>query len=433
MREFTGSVIAERYQLDRYLAEGNFGAVYRATQMAYGIPLRDVAMKISKRAMSDKEATTAFSDALLMAKVVDNTPDMAARQHFVSIYDAGRCPEDGPLGGHPYLVMEYIHGGSLKDFIDKTPFPLKRAFGYFHQMLDAMAFMHGGMERPIAHRDIKSDNVLVSREKSGEDRVVITDFGLAVEVDTLLGWAQSGGDMAYLAPESFSHHIASPQSDVYMLALVFYEMISGRNPFSQVGRHLSGEDEEKRKEISRLHLQARQIERFPALDEQVELKTMPAVLAVIRNALVADMNLRPYRNAVEFQADFKKAIAGAAPVQLRQEQAWDIVQRLTTEAESSFQAGDVALGDQRLEEAMEINKDTHRMPDSMMVGRTYLLRVRRLLQAGDQEGAGKLAFEGYRRRKCRSTCQSLVDYYQARQLPQAAAFLQELQSCRDQS
>ena len=63
MRDYVGSVIAGRYSLDQYLAEGNFGAVYRATQIAYGIPLREVAIKISKRPMSDQEARKAFADA----------------------------------------------------------------------------------------------------------------------------------------------------------------------------------------------------------------------------------------------------------------------------------------------------------------------------------------------------------------------------------
>ncbi len=432
MRDYIGSVIAGRYSLDQYLAEGNFGAVYRATQIAYGIPLREVAIKISKRPMSDQEARKAFADALLMAKVVDTAENIAIRQHFVSIYDAGRCPEDGPLGGHPYLVMEFIRGGSLKVYTQQGPFPLTRAITYFDQALAALAFMHGGLERPVAHRDIKADNVLVARSETGADRVVVTDFGLAIEVDTLLGWVESGGDLAYLAPESFSHHISSPQSDVYMLALLFYEMISGSNPFSHVGRHLRGDTEEKRQELSRLHLQARQIERYPALDYHVELNRRPKLASVIRAALAPDMGSRPYRNAVELQTDWEKAKGMDLHTPKRLEQPWEEVGRLAREADGFFRLGETHRGDELLDQAMKINRDPRKIPDPMTVGSVYLVQVKRLLEKGQVAEAGKLAFEGYNRRRCRSTCQSLVEYYQSRKLPQAAGFIKERDACQDQ-
>jgi serine/threonine protein kinase len=432
MREFVGSLISGRYQLDRYLAEGNFGAVYMATQQAYGIPLREVAIKISKRPMSDQEARHAFSDALLMAKVVDSAASMEVRQHFVSVYDAGRCPEDGPLAGHPYLVMEFIRGGSLKVYTRQGSFPLTRAIDYFDQVLTALAFMHGGLERPVAHRDIKPDNVLVARSEAGPDRVVVTDFGLAIEVDTLLGWAESGGDMAYMAPESFSHHICSPQSDVYMLALLFYEMICGSNPFSHVGRHLRGETAETRKEISRLHLEARQIERFPALDQHVELRNRPGIVEVIRAALAADMGSRPYRNAVELRRAWEQAVKGKGEPTPPQKYPWEEVKSLTRQAKQCFAVGDHARGDGLLEQAMTLNRDAKRIPDPMTVGQAYLLQVRRLLERGQSEEAGRLAFEGYRRRKCRSTCQALVDYYHYRKLPQAGGFMQELSTYKEE-
>jgi hypothetical protein len=431
MRQFEGAEIDGRYRLEQYLAEGSFGAVYRAAQLAYGVPLREVAFKISKRPMDDAEARRTFGDALLMAKVVGSASDPAIRQHFVTIYDAGRCLDEGTLNGHPYLVMEYIHGGSLHDFLKSGPFPLTRAMQYFDQLLEAMAFMHGGMAHPVAHRDLKPDNILVSRGLGGPDRVVVTDFGLAVEVDTLLGWVDSGGDLAYLAPESFSHDISSPQSDVYMLGLVFYEMLTGSNPFSQVGAHLRGEDEDRRAELRRIHLLARQMERFPVLDTHLELRGYRALLRVLRTTLAADMDSRSYRNACDLRAAWQAAIneAGGAG---SSEPAWETARRLAAEAEACFAVADTARGDRLLQEAMALNRDRARMPDARLAGKAYLLAVQRLLQQGQREEAKALAHEGFNRRKCHSTYQALIAYYQSSGSPLAGRFMQEMASCRDQ-
>ena len=287
MSAFEGEAIAGRYRLERFLDGGNFGAVYRASQLAYGLELRQVAIKIAKRPMSDSEARRAFDEALTMARVADTASDPALRQHFVSVFDAGRCPEGGALAGHPYVAMELISGGSVKNSLKLGPFPLTRAVAYFDQMLRGMAFMH---QNDLVHRDLKPGNILISRRQDGSDVVKISDFGLVIEVDRLLR-ASSGGDSAYLAPESFSDDDrCSRQSDVYMLGLVFHEMLTGVNPFSEVGAHLRGSDESKHPELRRLHLAARHHRAFPTLEQHAELKERPALAAVIRNSLQADVH-----------------------------------------------------------------------------------------------------------------------------------------------
>ncbi len=428
MRELVGKTVDGRYQLETYLAEGNFGAVYQATQMAYGMPLRQVAVKVSKRPMSDAEARKTFGDALLMARVVDSARDINIRQHFVQVYDAGRCPDSDPLPGHPYLVMEFISGGSLRQQLKSGPFTLTRAVNYFNQMLEAMAFMHGGMERPITHRDLKTDNILVKQTEDGKDRVLVTDFGLAIEVDTLLGWVQSGGDLAYLAPESFSRNIASPQSDVYMLGLVFYEMISGHNPFSRVGIHLQGEDKNQG-ELRQLHLAARQHERFNELEQHIELRGRPELVRVIRTALASDMINRTYTNARELQAAWKQSLIAGQRSTNDVKQPWEQVRTLTYEAEQCFAVSNTQEGEARLDQALAINRT--RVNDPMLVGKTYLLKVQRLLLQGRVKEAGELANEGYRRRKCHSTIKAMEAYYRSVQSPLAAGFSNELARCAD--
>lgn len=426
MRSLEGSLLAGRYRLEHCLDEGNFGAVYRASHIAYGVELRGVAVKVAKRAMSDSEARRIFGDALLMASLADATPDATLRQHFVSVFDAGRCEESGPLGGRPYLVMELVKGGSLKHCLRVGPFPLKRTIEYFDQILQAMAFMHGGGggERgPIVHRDLKPANILVSRPDNAADIVKITDFGLAIEVGSLLGWVESGGDLAYLAPESFSHNICSPQSDVYMLGLVFYEMIAGHNPFREVGRQLRGVDSQQHVELRRLHLAARQTEMFPVLQEHVELRRKPELAQVIRQALAADMNTRGFANACEFQGAWQRAKKGNGPI--THESAWDKVRRWTEEADACFQLQDDDRGDKLLKQACDLNENAKEVPDSLLVGKTYLLAVERLLCKGAIEEAGRLAMNGCRRRRCRSTCLAVARYCEEQGNPVVANSLRD--------
>lgn len=438
MRAFVGAVIANRYRLEQFLDEGAFGAVFRATHLAYGAPLREVAIKIAKRPMTESEAQRAFGEALLMAKVADTTADAALREHFVTVYDAGRCPDGGPLANHPFLVVELAPEGSLKSCLRSGPFPLTRAATYFDQILRAVALMHsevagdGRRRQPIAHRDLKPSNVLVVRSGQSPDLLKIADFGLAVEMDSLLGWVESGGDLAYLAPESFTLGVCSLQSDVYMLGLVFYEMLTGQNPFAEVGVHLRGADEEKRDELRRLHLAARQAEKFALLESHEEIRHCPQLGQVIRTALQLDPGARMYTNAGQMLAAWERARGGGqvTPTE-RPLQPWDLARRLIGEAEACFAVKDWERGDGLLREAMEINRDRSQVPDRMAVGRGYLLMVERLLKQGATVEAGRLANEGYHRRRCGSTCKAMERYYVALNPVLARGFQQEANQCID--
>lgn len=438
MHAFEGAVIAERYRLVECLDEGAFGAVYRASHLAYEVELREVAIKLSKRPMSSQEARQVFADALLMARVADATADAAMREHFVTVHDAGRCPEGSALGGHPYVVMELVRGGSLKGCLRVGSFPLTRAIAYFEQILKAVAFMHGGIlgaegrHRPIAHRDLKPSNVLVTRPREGADVLKVTDFGLAVEVDTLLGWVESGGDLAYLAPECFSHNVSSPQSDVYMLGLLFYEMLTGTNPFAEVGNHLRGSDQKHHAELRRLHLQARQLERFSLLENHEEIRQHQTIGRVVRTALAPDMRSRSFTNASEFYAAWREALkpstGGGQAIR-----PWQRVEQLTAQAEQCIAAGDRRRAEELLLAAMQINRDPRQVPDRMTVGRCYLLLLDLLLAQGKTAEASELAFEGYRRRVCRSTCLAMARSYRSQGSSAAAGLEAEARSCKDQA
>lgn len=437
MRTLEGKVLADRYRLDSYLDEGAFGAVFKGVQMVLQQELREVAIKVAKRPMHAAEVSVVFRDALLMTRLAGAASPAALREHFIDVIDAGLLPAGSPMAGHPFMVMELVRGGSLKGHLQLGPFPLTRVINYFEQVLHAVAFMHGSdasggpSRQAVIHRDLKPANLLVVRRATSGDLLKVTDFGLAVEVDSLLGWVESGGDLAYLAPESFSHKICSPQSDVYALGLIFYEMLAGENPFGEVGRHLRGTDEEKRNELCRLHVMARQLEQFPALQRHEELRRQPALAQVVRSALQPDMNTRPFRNAVELLGAWK-AVRGTDEDPTNTERPWQKARRLTGEAEQCFGVREFARGDELLDRAMALNGDPRQVPSAMLVGRTHLLKVQRLIAQDALEAAGRVATDGYHRRRCRSTCQAMAEWYTAQASPAAAAFLREASDCPDQ-
>ncbi len=437
LASYEGAVIDGRYRLTRFLDEGAFGAVFKAEQMAYGVTLREVALKIAKEPMSDLETRVAFHDALVMARLLDGIRDASMKDRFVTVHDAGRCPEGSMLAGHPYMVMELVRGAGLHRHLESGPFPLTKAIAYFDRMLEAVALMHRGTKdpdggiRPVVHRDLKPANILVIRNSGGEDTIKIADFGLAIEVDTLLGWTDSGGTMAYLAPESFSRNTCSPQSDVYALGLIFYEMIAGKNPFVQVGNHLRGETDETSGELRRLHLIARQTEKFALLETHEELGRHPGLIQVLRTALASDMASRVYRNAGELKADWDRARARGQ--RSREPTPLDTVEKLLESAEQCYAVGDQSRGDEFLDRAMVVNRDPRRVSDRNTNGRCYLKKVERLLKQNRTEQAGILANEGYRRRPCRSTCLAVARYYEAMKSQVAANFYREASCCKDEA
>src|SRR5699024_4533698 len=137
-----------------------------------------------------------------------------------SIYDVGE-------GDRPYIVMEYIDGMDLKQYIrENHPIPYQKAIDIMEQILDGIAYAH---KNDVIHRDIKPHNILI--DKNGN--VKITDFGIAValsqnsitQTNSLLGSVQ------YISPEQARGNVVTKQSDIYSLGIVLYELLTGTVPF----------------------------------------------------------------------------------------------------------------------------------------------------------------------------------------------------------
>jgi len=211
-----GQVIAGRYRLESQLGEGGMGVVYRARHVLID---RVVALKLIR---PDLRGETHLRAWMVREARAANRVDHA---HIVDIHDVGET-EDGEL----YLVMEYLIGDSLSSQIAKGPMPIARAVDILEQMTAALARAH---DLGVVHRDLKSDNIMITGRGGRKDFVKILDFGLAALTrDPRL--APKGavfGTPEYMSPEQARGEDAISSSDLYALGILFFEMLTGRLPF----------------------------------------------------------------------------------------------------------------------------------------------------------------------------------------------------------
>jgi serine/threonine protein kinase len=204
-REIPGYVIHEQ------IGEGGMGQVCRAIQIEHQRP---VAIKWLNPAAECWPAPPAFPrESRLMASLV--------HPHVVAIYDSGQ------VNGRHYLVMEYVPGASLRAaMIPGQPWTLARTAPVLNAMTQALSFIH---DQGILHLDLKPENVLCS--PSGD--IKITDFGLAlprVDARTLSALGLAQGTLDYCSPEQRHGLPLDQRSDVFSLAVVTHELLTGKLP-----------------------------------------------------------------------------------------------------------------------------------------------------------------------------------------------------------
>src|SRR5687768_4937525 len=215
-----GDILDNRYEILAPLAEGGMGAVYRARRRLLG---DEVAIKVVRSDLSNETAADRFLRESRIA---------ASLRHpaVVSILDF-----DIPTGQAAYLVMELLSGPSLQEEIAARG---KLDVADVQRILPPIcSALHLAHENGVIHRDIKPANI-VAHEYPGNVRIYkIVDFGVANLRDTgdatrLTGAQQFVGTVAYAAPEQLNAAGVDARSDIYSLAVVVFEMLTGRPPFS---------------------------------------------------------------------------------------------------------------------------------------------------------------------------------------------------------
>jgi tRNA A-37 threonylcarbamoyl transferase component Bud32 len=210
--------LAGRYRLDELIAEGGFAQVFRA----YDTELqRTVAIKIPKPSkLESKEAFQAEARRVARLK----------HDNIVPVYDVG-LEED-----ICFIVTEYVEGGSLADRMGKGRPSREEAIRWICEIADALEYAH---LNGVIHLDIKPGNILID----SNGRAKLADFGIARSAMKTGVFAPSLGTLRYMAPEQLEGKPIDHRTDIYSLAVVLHELLTGRLPYS------SSEPNVLRKEI----------------------------------------------------------------------------------------------------------------------------------------------------------------------------------------
>lgn len=209
-------ILGNRYEILEKIGTGGMGNVFKAHDKKLD---RIVAIKVLKLEYNeDNNFIRKFKRESLAAASISHP-------NIVSIYDVGTEKiQDKEVH---YIVMEYIDGKTLKDLInDEGRLSEKRALNYCIQIAEALKVAHS---KHIVHRDIKSQNIMVTRD----DRIKVTDFGIARVADNTTVTATNAvmGSVHYFSPEQARGAKVDNRSDIYSLGIVLFEMLTGRLPF----------------------------------------------------------------------------------------------------------------------------------------------------------------------------------------------------------
>ena len=209
-------VIDGRYRILRKVAEGGMATVYEALDERLN---RHVAVKVIHTQLAQGPHRAQFEQRFRREA---QSAAAIANPHIVQVYDTGL------FKGLDYLVMEYVHGISLRQEMGRQgTFTLRETMRILGEILDGLSSAH---QAGVVHRDIKPENILIN----DRGHVEITDFGLARATSqaTLSSTGMLLGTAAYLAPETIEDNQATTQGDLYAVGIIAYEMLTGAVPFA---------------------------------------------------------------------------------------------------------------------------------------------------------------------------------------------------------
>ncbi|NVB79258.1 MAG: serine/threonine protein kinase, partial [Kofleriaceae bacterium] len=218
-----GTRLDGQIEIDSIIGGGAFGTVYRGRQLGLD------------RAVAIKVPTHEIAADPVMARRFAREARSAARVHHpgvVAIHAVGELAD-----GRPYLAMQFVEGEPLDKILADGPLPAARALRIVRAIASALSETHGA---DVVHRDLKPSNIMWRRDRSGDDRITLVDFGIAVckpgNADaTRLTSGGLIGTPHYMSPEQAHGEVVDARADLYALGCLLHELVTGKPPFEGSG------------------------------------------------------------------------------------------------------------------------------------------------------------------------------------------------------
>ena len=268
-----GIILGNRYEILRKIGSGGMANVYLAHCRLLN---RNVAVKVLKNEFAnDKEFLERFNKEAQAAAAISSP-------NIVNVYDVGH------YGDIHYIVMEYVEGQTLKEYIDQNGMlSWQETVEYAIQICSALDTAH---KNGIVHRDIKPHNIILTNDGV----LKVTDFGIAraSSYETKNMEESTMGSVHYFSPEQARGGYTDAKSDIYSLGIVMYEMVTGILPFN-------GE--------SPIAIAIKHMQEKPVSPKEFNISVPLAVESIILKAMSKEQSLR-YQSAEEMLADLNSVM-----------------------------------------------------------------------------------------------------------------------------
>jgi serine/threonine-protein kinase len=284
--EKPGQVFANKYRIERLLGEGGMAKVYLATHLEIE---KSVVIKLMRNQLSSRDKETTLKRFLQEIKVTAklNHPNL------VSVFDGGE------VDGRPYLVMEYIKGELLRQYISmEGPLPFEVAINIICQVCSGLQEAHN---EGVIHRDLKPENIMLREDIDRPDWVKVVDFGIAHLKhggSKLTATGIAIGTVDYMSPEYLSDRPIDHRADIYAVGVILHELLTGKCPF----------ESEAPEAVMAKHLWSNPM---PPSSSRSDMKSGCALDAIVDRALQKEPNDR-YQTANEMRKALQACLANPA-------------------------------------------------------------------------------------------------------------------------